>query len=140
MNTEKEKCVILIDEELSTGIIANTSAILGVTIGMKNPTVVGCDVTDYDSNVHSGIIKFPIPILKSCKKDLKCLREKLYDDSFSDLTVVDFTDLAQSCKNYDEYTEKMKACPQTELSYMGLAICGDKKKINKLTGNLPLLR
>ncbi|MDE6723522.1 MAG: DUF2000 domain-containing protein, partial [Eubacterium sp.] len=36
--------------------------------------------------------------------------------------------------------DKMAECPENALSYIGIAICGNKKKINRLTGNLPLLR
>ena len=140
MNVQNEKCVMIIDENLPVGIIANTAAILGVTLGMKMPDVVGEDVADFDGNVHMGIIKFPVPILKGNCESIKQLRVKLFSSECNDLTVVDFSDLAQSCKTYDEFIEKMGDCPEEALSYIGIAICGDKKKINKLTGNLPLLR
>lgn len=35
MNVENEKCVIVVDENLPLGIIANTAAILGITMGMR---------------------------------------------------------------------------------------------------------
>ena len=57
-----------------------------------------------------------------------------------DLTIVDFTDLAQSCKTYDEYISKMTETPAQLLNNIGLLIYGNKKKVNKLTGNMPLLR
>lgn len=56
------------------------------------------------------------------------------------LLVVDFSDLAQGCKTYDEFIEKMKDVSETELKYYGVAICGAKKKVNKLTGSIALLR
>ena len=56
------------------------------------------------------------------------------------MTVVDFSDLAQGCKTYDEFIEKMKDVSETELNYFGIAICGAKKKVNKLTGSMALLR
>ena len=34
----------------------------------------------------------------------------------------------------------MKNVPESNLNYFGIAICGAKKKVNKLTGMLPLLR
>lgn len=46
------------------GCIANTAAILGITMGMKMPDVVGNDVSDLEGNSHMGIIQFPVPILK----------------------------------------------------------------------------
>lgn len=71
---------------------------------------------------------------------IKSIRKKLYEPEFSDLTVVDFSDLVQGCKTYDEFIEKMKDVSETELNYYGIAICGTKKKINKLTGSIALLR
>lgn len=140
MNLENEKCVIVVDENLPLGIIANTSAILGITMGMKMPDVVGNDVFDLEGNPHMGIIQFPIPILKGNTEILKALRTKLFEPQFAELTVVDFSDLAQGCKTYDEFTHKMANTLEAKLNYIGIAICGNKKQINKLTGNMPLLR
>ena len=50
MNLQEEKCVMIIDETLPLGIIANTAAILGITLGKELPEVVGCDVTSADRN------------------------------------------------------------------------------------------
>lgn len=140
MNVENEKCVIVVDENLPLGIIANTAAILGITMGMKMPDVVGEDVIDSDGNPHMGIIQFPVPILKGNTEILKSIRTKLFDPQFSKLTVVDFSDLAQGCKTYDEFIGKMANTSESKLNYIGIAICGNKKQINKLTGNMPLLR
>lgn len=140
MNAENEKCVMIVDEKLPIGLISNTAAILGITIGMKMPYVVGNDVLDSDGHLHMGIIRFPVPILKGNPQTLKALRTKLSEPQFSELTVVDFSDLAQRCKTYDEYTHKMANTSETELNYIGIAICGNKKQIGKLTGNLSLLR
>mgnify|MGYP002534709116 FL=1 len=140
MNVENEKCVIVVDENLPLGIIANTAAILGITMGMKMPDVVGNDVFDLEGNPHMGIILFPVPILKGNTEILKTLRTKLFEPGFAELTVVDFSDLARGCKTYDEFTHKMANTSEVKLNYIGIAICGNKKQINKLTGNMPLLR
>lgn len=140
MDLQNEKCVMVIDENLPLGIIANTAAIMGITLGKKMPEVVGADVTDQSGNGHLGIIEFPVPILKGTPESIKEIREKLYQPDFEDLAVVDFSDLAQGCKTYDEFIEKMADVPESALQYFGLAICGAKKKVNKLTGSMPLLR
>ena len=44
------------------------------------------------------------------------------------------------CKTYAEFIEKMKDAAESELNYLGIAICGTKKKVNQLTGSMPLLR
>ena len=130
MDLHNEKCVMVIDEHLPLGIIANTAAIMGITLGKKMPEVVGADVTDKTGKEHLGIIEFPVPILKGNAESIKTIRERLYEPDFSDLTVVDFSDLAQGCKTYDEFTEKMKEVSEIDLNYFGIAICGSKKKVN----------
>lgn len=140
MNEENEKCVMIIDEQLPLGVICNTAAVLGITIGKMMPEIVGSEVYDKTKQAHLGVIKFPVPILKGSTSILSELRAKLYTTPFEDIITVDFSSLAQGCKTYDEYIEKMKDTKDEELSYIGIAICGNKKKINKLTGSLPLLR
>lgn len=134
------KCVMIIDENLPLGVIANAAAIMGITLGKEIPEAVGADVYDKTGNRHPGIIEFPVPILKGSADIIKALCEKLYEPDFSDLTVVDFSDLAQGCKTYAEYIEKMKDVSGADLNYYGIAICGAKKKVNKLTGSMSLLR
>ena len=122
------------------GIIANTAAIMGITLGKMMPEVVGANVVDQDGNEHLGIIEFPVPILKGTIERIREIRQKLFLPDYQDVTVVDFSDLAQGCKTYDEYVGKMAEAPENSLNYLGIAICGPKKKVNKLTGNMPLLR
>lgn len=140
MDLQNEKCVMVIDENLPLGIIANTAAIMGITLGKEMPEVVGSDVTDQSGKEHLGIIEFPVPILKGSQDIIKEIREKLYQPDFQDLTVVDFSDLAQSCKTYEEFIGKMAVTLESDLQYFGIAICGETKKVNKLTGSMPLLR
>ena len=140
MDLLNEKCVMVVDEHLPLGLIANTAAIMGITLGKQMPEVVGADVADQSGNVHLGIIEFPVPILKASPEIIKDIREKLYQPEFQDLTVVDFSSLAQGCKTYEEFIEKMGQVPESNLQYFGIAVCGQKKKVNKLTGSMPLLR
>lgn len=132
-----EKCVMIIDEALPPGEAANAAAVLGITLGGKVPDMIGAEVGDGAGNSHAGVIKIPVPILKASRAELGRLRLRLYKE-FAELTVVDFTDLAQGCRTYDEFIDKMSYT--SELNYIGLAICGDKKKISRLTGNFPLFR
>ncbi len=132
MDFQNEKCVMVIDENLPSGIVANTAAIMGITLGKQRREIVGADVYDRTGNRHLGIIEFPVPILKGNADVIKAIREKLYEPEFSDL--------AQGCKTYDEFIGKIKDISETELNYFGIAICGAKKKVNRLTGSMALLR
>lgn len=140
MNRQNEKCVMVIDESLPLGIIANTAAIMGISLGKNMPEMVGADVIDQSGNDHLGIIEFPVPILRGSPEIIKQIREKLYQPDFQDLTAADFSDIAQGCKTYDEFIEKMSHVSESTLQYFGIAIFDPKKKINKLTGSMPLLR
>lgn len=140
MNLENEKFVIVIDEELPLGIIANTAAIIGITLDKEMPETVGESVLDKNNYSHLGIIEFPVPILKADKEKIKEIRTKLYDEKFKDVVTVDFSDVAQSCKTYEEFIGKIKLVDEKDLTYFGIGMCGPKKLVNKLTGSLPLLR
>lgn len=131
---------MVVDENLPLGIIANTTAILGNTLGSHYPDAVGKDVVDKNENEHLGIIEIPIPILKGNKEFLNNLRDTLYKEEYKDMIVADFSDVAQSCKTYDEYIDKISKIESNNINYFGIAIYGTKKQVNKLTGSIGLLR
>ncbi len=140
MEPRAEKCVMVVDPALPTGLIANTAAILGVTLGKRRPQMVGQDVADQGGKRHPGITELPIPILRGTPEQLGELWERLREPEYKELLAVDFSDLAQGCKNYDEFMEKMGRTRPEELRYLGVALCGERKKVERLTGSLPLLR
>ena len=140
MEMENMKCVMVIDEALPLGFIANTAGILGFTLGKELPGLVGPDVTDGSQQKHMGIIEVPIPILRSSQENIKKLRNTLYHEEFEDLITVDFSDVAQSCQVYSQFAAKMAMTEESRIHYFGIGICGSKKKVNKLTGSMPLLR
>lgn len=140
MELQNEKCVMVMDEALPLGILANTAGILGITLGKHIPEAVGPDVVDQTGNMHRGIIQIPVPVLKADQARLRAIREQLYREEFSDLIVVDFSDVAQSCNVYEEFIEKAAQRAESTYTYFGIGICGAKKLVNKLTGSLPLLR
>ncbi|WP_425516066.1 DUF2000 domain-containing protein [Anaerolentibacter hominis] len=140
MDTAETKCVIVLDEALPAGVLTNTAAIMGMTLGKCLPEAVGEDVVDSTGCCHPGIVTVPVPVLKCDRDTLKHIRSRLYEEAYSDLTVVDFTDVARSCRDYSEYTRKTAGTAEHEMRYLGIAICGNRKKVSRLTGNMPLLR
>lgn len=147
MNTEREniamipideiKCVILLDTDLPLGLLANTAAVLSLSIG-RFFQIVGEDIPDASGNVHVGLTMLPVPILKSSASDLMALRRIAAQTS--DVTTIDVTDAAQTTKNYADYRAKLGSTSSDKLSYLGLALYGKKKVVNSLTGSLGLLR
>lgn len=135
---ENSKCVMVIDETLPLGIAMNTAAVLGISLGKKIPECVGEDVKDKDEVLHAGTIQIPVPILKMNSENLKQLVNDIEVDD--DLQFIDFSDIAQGCKVYEEYIERSLQHKTNEFTYYGIALYGNKKKVNKLTGSLPLYR
>ena len=135
---ENMKCVMVIDEALPLGIAMNTAAVLGISLGKKIPECVGVDVKDLDGIMHAGTIQIPVPVLKMSSEDLKELVDKVKNDEL--ITMLDFTDVAQGCKVYEEYIERSAVHKTNEFTYFGIALYGDKKRMNKYTGSLPLYR
>lgn len=140
MEINNIKCVMIFDESLPVGVIANTAAIMGASLGKADHDVVGITPVDMDGNEHSGLIQFPVPILKSDSDTIQDIRKKALDTYGKDIDIIDFTDIAQKSMTYDDYLNNYKATAGDDIAYLGLTLCGPKKAINKLTGNLSLLR
>ena len=140
MNLTKEKCVIVVDEAMELGNLANVVSILSISLGKLRPDIVGEDTEDADQKLHGGLVQVPVPVLKAGAEKIDELRNKLFEEGFEDVSCVDFTDVAQKCMIYEGYTNTMKATSGKDFIYYGIALAGNKKKINKLTGSLALLR
>lgn len=137
MKEERNKCVMVLDETLPAGLAVNTAGVLAITLGREVGEMVGTEVVDGSGERHAGITTVPVPVLKADREELREIRSRAGEE---DLLVVDFTDAAQTSKTYEEYTQKMASTSSDQLGYLGVALYGDKRQINKLTGSLPLLR
>ena len=140
MNDPEQKCVMVIDSALPLGLIANTAAMLGISIGKLHPSIVGADVVDATGLVHAGISTHPIAMLKGDETLLRDLRLRLFEPEFAGLTVIDFSDVAQKINVYADFVQKTAKTPEREHAYYGIALFGEKRKVNRLTGMLALLR
>ena len=134
------KCVMIINEKLPRGLIANTSAVLALSIGDKIKGIVGEDVTDQDGQLHRGITQLSIPLLKGNSDSIRAICSRLLENGSEDIFFVDFCDVAQTSKTYDEYRSKLNRTPADQLNYLGIAIYGPVEKVNRLTGSIGLLR
>lgn len=124
----KEKCVIVVNEQYSSGEKANAAAILGASLGRNRQDLIGSDVMNKSGEMLKGIITVPVPILQSSPEHLQEL---------SGHTNYVFTDTAQCSKTYDDYVLRQK---EQDGQPIGILLIGPEKKIRKLTGNLPLMK
>lgn len=135
--TEK-KCVMVVEAGLPVGLAVNAAAVLAVTLGRKIESIVGPDVADASGGSHVGLVDIPIPVLEAGAGVLGDVRSRAV--AMDGLLVVGFTDAARTSRTYEEYTKKMATSASGDLEYLGVALYGDRKLVNKLTGSLPLLR
>jgi hypothetical protein len=126
------KCVMVVDANLPLGLLANTVAVLAVSMGD--------DVVDRDGTLHKGITEAVIPLLKGDSVLIRSLRARLLTMPEKKLYFVDFCDAAQQSKQYTDYQVRMAETPEADLQYLGIAIYGEDKDVNKLTGSIGLLR
>jgi len=132
------KIAIIVQKDMPLGLIANCSAVLGLSLGARHPEIVGSKQADASGIVHPGITRLPIPILASGKEFLKqIVREALEDHS---LDVVPFNNVAQQSKNYREYSTRLSENRFENLEFIGVLLAGPKKAVSGFTGRLPLAK
>ena len=132
-----DRCVIVVDHSLPTGLAANAAAVLALSIGAQFPHLPGRDFLDADGAVHPGLIPMGLPILSAPADRLTVLRAAALD---LQLYVVDFPAAGQQTTDYAAFAAGVSNTPTDALTYLGLALCGPSRPIRKLTGGYPLLR
>lgn len=140
MNDSAKKCVMVIDQELPLGVIANTAAILGCTLGKEFSELVGEDSEDGSGFQHRGIVNLPIPVLSSTREGLMGIHRQLKDQYSEKIELIDFTTIAQRSRNYEDYTTRLNRTSTGDLNFLGICLYGEKKAVNHLTGSLPTLK
>jgi hypothetical protein len=139
MEITKDKCVIILDESLPLGRLANAAAVLSMSLGKSHPHLVGAHMSDHMGQTRAGITTVAIPVLKGSGK-LNGLREALMKDMPPGLTVIDLIDATAKTRSYEEYTMMVKNTPVPELNYYGIALYGPEKIVNRYAGSLGLLK
>ena len=138
-HSPEAKIAIVLDASLPSGLAANTAAVLTLTLGSRIDSLIGGDLKDADGSLHVGITTTPIPILTADSAIVKDIRNRAIREH-DNLLVVDFTDCAQRTRTYDDYARLLEAATDKQLRYIGVALHGPRKAIQRLTGSLPLLR
>lgn len=137
MNAEL-KCVVVINEEDTPGVVANTIACLSFGLGAVFPEAVVEPTADKSGTVHGGIINMPVPVLRANGETIKDIFLKAQGSEH--VHVLDMNNRAQEAHTVQEYKELLGASSVGELKYAGIALYGSKKEVNKLTGSLKLFR
>ena len=105
------KTVMIVNKDLPLGLIANTTAVLGISLGRLLPDIVGPDILDGDGRSHRGITNKTIPILSGSKEQIKAIRDQLLDNQDTEIITIDFSEIAQKCLDYSEYIKYLAVVP-----------------------------
>lgn len=132
------KCAVIVVDNLPTGLAVNAASVLSVSLGANVDGLVGKDVEDLDGVRHPGVIYTPLPILRHTAKGIHEVLASVASDD--DMFFATFSSLAQSCRTYDEYIDRMSQVNTDDIDLIGIALYGPKKRVNKLVGSLPLLK
>lgn len=137
MEAPGQKLIIIINTNLPVGLVANTSAVLTLSVGAKHPELIGEDLVDGSGQKHMGITSITIPVLGADEDLLTVIAQKAGE---AEVELVSFSKIAQSIHSYEEYTERLGKTLGEDITYSGIALYGDKKVVNSLTGSLPRLK
>ncbi len=88
--------------------------------------------------IHPGIVHTPLPVLVAPPGRVDAVVQAAAAQN--GLFFVSFSSLAQACRTYEEYVDKMAVTSTTRLANVGVGLYGPRKQVTKLVGSLPLLR
>ena len=131
-----ERCVIVMDGSLGGGRLANGIAVIALTVGRRHPALVGEPLRDASGFDHPGLIPTGIPMLRASRDVLAKIRAEALDCGCD---VVDFPVQGQRTKSYPEFLRMTAEIATEDMEYLGVALVGRKKTINKIVGDLELL-
>lgn len=135
-----EKAVVIVDREIPLGLLANAIAVVSFSLGQAVPELCGGEVADSSGNTYRGVIRIPLPILAAKPERMLQIRDAVRDAKFEGVVSVDFTEQGQRPQTYEEYAAVMAGTQGADIVHRAIALYGPRKQIDKLSGNLPLLR
>ncbi len=132
-----ERCVIVVDAALPPGRAANAAAVLALTVGQRQPALVGPPLVDASGVAHPGLIPIGIAVLAADTEALAAIRDKAVAIGCD---VVDFPVQGQQTTDYSAFRDAVALVETAALRYVGVALVGPRKPIGKLVANLGLLK
>lgn len=130
--------VLIVDKGIdSTGILANTSLVLGLSAGRTLPAeTFGEDVLDGEGSTHSSLTNIGHYVRKAGQSKIRTLREKFSTDT--DITLIDYTEQAAPA-DYSQYRENLAQVSGEDIKYRAIYVYGPEETIVPLTKNLSKL-
>lgn len=131
------KAIVVVDSSLSVGMKANIASVLSLSLGACVPDLVGELVVAKDGYPMPGITTIPISILQTQGDMIKSVYEMGLGLGLKGWV---FSDCAARSKNYNDYSQALLNCNACDMDFLGILVFGDRKSVNKISGNLQLVR
>jgi len=132
------RCTVVIDDRLSPGLAMNAASVIGISFGRTVENLVGPDLRSADGVNYPGVIYAPLPVLLAGGEYVRHLLSVSAEDE--EIYAMPFSALAQSCRTYEEYGDRISPVDSQHIELVAIGLIGPKKKISRLTGNLPLYK
>jgi hypothetical protein len=133
---EEMRCVAVIDDALPAGKAANAAAVMALTMGARQPQLVGDPLIDSAGNPHPGLVPIGVAVLGAPADELAGVRDKAKS---AGLDVVDFPVQGQQTTDYREFRRMVRETAPEGIRYLGVMFYGERKKVNRIAGRYRLL-
>ncbi|EAP2903891.1 DUF2000 domain-containing protein [Salmonella enterica subsp. enterica serovar Newport] len=137
-DANQHRCTIIINKDLPAGLAINAASVIGISFGRTVENLVGPDMQSLDKVNYPGVIYSPLPVLLASGEYIREIQINAEIDS--EIYVMPFSGLAQSCRTYEEYGEKISSVNCNSIELVAIGIIGPKKKVTQMTGNLALYK
>lgn len=130
------KPVIILADDLPTGLKTNFAAVLGMSLGQLRPDLVGDDMLTGDCVLLSEITAVALPILGAAPTELPMLFEAATDLPLR----LAYMRVAFEARDYADYTARTAAAPLAGHEPQVILLAGPRKSIDRICCRVPLLR
>ncbi|HVQ96427.1 MAG TPA: DUF2000 domain-containing protein [Mycobacteriales bacterium] len=131
------KWVVVVDEQLNRGLIANAVACLAAAVGKALPDLVGADGLDASGSRHPGLPWAGCSVLSGTAAQVGAVRTAAIGRP--ELFVADMVDIAQQVRVYDGYLARLADTSADDLTYCAVSVAGPRKQVDKAARGLRLL-
>lgn len=133
------RIAVIVDPELSLGLLANTVAVIAAGLGAIHPGIGRVQITDAQGKSYWNSADRPIAVLQA---DGAALNEIFLRsaDAPDDSAIVVFPAFARSIHSFEEYSAAAVERTISAERIEGIGIIGPGRWVRSLTGALKLLR
>lgn len=136
---EKMRVAVIVNPELSIGLLANTSSAVAMGLAAKFPALADSQLSDSTGKTIDVSSKLPVPILQASAEQINQILHKALQTT-EGVAIVPFPTFARTMHSFEDYAQAFPERNLEQEQLDGLGIAGPEKWVKSLTGALKLLR